>query len=362
MFWRNKRVFVTGHTGFKGSWLSLWLQERGAQVTGFSLQPPSEPNLFELARVAEGMVSFTGDVRDLAALRDAIVGSRPEIIFHLAAQSLVRPSYEDPIDTYATNVMGTANVLECVRGLDYPAVAIIVTSDKCYENREWPWGYREIEPMGGFDPYSSSKGCAELITAAYRRSYFPPQRFSEHRKAVASVRAGNVIGGGDWATDRLVPDLMRAFLQGQPVTIRNPAAIRPWQHVLDPLAGYLRLAEMISSGNPGLGDAWNFGPEEQDVRPVAWIVAELKALWGEGKVVYSPDSRLHEASLLKLDSSKAREVLGWRPLLRAKASLDLTVEWYKSYAAGKDVRELTIRQVRDYLGLCPQGQGVAPSA
>ena len=269
-FWKDKRVLLTGHTGFKGSWLSLWLQSMGAQVTGYALAPPSNPSLFDVAEVGKGMTSIIGDIGDLERLRAVFAEHKPEIVIHMAAQALVRYSYVEPVETYSTNVMGTVNLLEAVRGTDSVRAVVNVTSDKCYENREWVWGYRENEAMGGFDPYSNSKGCAELVTAAYRNSYFHPGQYKEHGVAIASGRAGNVIGGGDWADDRLIPDIMRAITQGKPVNIRNPHAIRPWQHVLEPLSGYLLLAQKLFEDGPAYAEGWNFGPNDEDAKPVQW--------------------------------------------------------------------------------------------
>lgn len=348
-FWRGKRVLVTGHTGFKGSWMSLWLQSMGAHVFGYALKPPTQPSLFDVARVAEGMESIDGDIRDLPRLGRVISESRPQVIIHMAAQSLVRESYGTPVDTYSTNVMGTVNVFEAARSLSDVKVVINVTSDKCYENREWVWGYRENEPMGGYDPYSSSKGCAELITAAYRNSYFNPATYGSHGVAVASVRAGNVIGGGDWAKDRLIPDTVRAFMERRPVHIRNPAATRPWQHALEPLRGYLMLAQRLWVEGPSFSEGWNFGPMDEDAKPVGWIVEQLVKRWRDGAswVVDSGDHP-HEAHYLKLDCSKARTRLGWYPLYDLEAALAQTVVWYKAFQAGEDMRQLTLTQIAEY--------------
>ncbi len=345
-FWRNKAVFVTGQTGFKGAWLSLWLQDLGAKVTGYALDPPSHPSLFELASVSSGMTSLHGDVRDLARLGEAIHSVQPEIVFHLAAQALVRPSYKDPVSTYATNIMGTVNLLESVRQTPSVKAVVVVTSDKCYENREWVWGYREDDPIGGYDPYSSSKGCAELVTAAYRRSFFLDSDRTDGAVALASARAGNVIGGGDWAEGRLVPDILQALLEQRAVIIRSPAAIRPWQHVLEPLHGYLMLAEQLYCQGSEFASAWNFGPDEISVRPVAWLVSELARRWGPD-ARWEPDLAVqpHEASILKLDSSKARSLLGWHPVLCLATALDWIVEWYREYLAGADVRQTTLAQI-----------------
>ncbi|MCS6776665.1 MAG: CDP-glucose 4,6-dehydratase [Chloroherpetonaceae bacterium] len=351
-FWRGRRVLVTGHTGFKGAWLSLWLQRLGAEALGYALDPPTSPSLYDAAGVGHGMASVRGDVRDFALLSQTFRRFRPEVVLHLAAQSLVRVSYEAPLETYAVNVMGTAHVLEAARQTEGVRAVVVVTSDKCYENREWVWGYRENEPMGGNDPYSSSKGCAELVTAAYRRSYFPPERYAQHRTGVASARAGNVIGGGDWARDRLIPDIMRAFAVGEPVVIRNPEAIRPWQHVLEPLHGYLTLAEALFHAGAEFAGAWNFGPDDDDACPVRQVVERLAARWGAG-AGWQQDagSHPHEAHYLKLDSSLARARLQWRPRLDLQGALDWVVEWYRGVAQGGSAREITLRQIERFEGL-----------
>lgn len=351
-FWNGKRVLVTGHTGFKGSWLCLWLQSMGADVIGYALRPPTDPNLFEVALVVEGMTSLMGDVRELDHLTKVVQDYRPEAIFHMAAQSLVRASYADPVTTYTTNVMGTVNVLEAARRAGGVRIVLVVTSDKCYENREWVWGHRESEPMGGYDPYSNSKGCAELVASAYRHSYFNPAAFSQHRTAVATARAGNVIGGGDWAKDRLIPDIVRAITSGKPAVIRNPYAIRPWQHVMEPLSGYLMLAQRLVEEGPSYAEAWNFGPEERDARSVAWIADRLVALWGEGaNWVQDGGSHPHEAHYLKLDCAKVHARLGWWPALGLDQALRFTVDWYKVHAQGGDLRAITHRQIDDYTKL-----------
>ena len=339
-FWRGRRVLVTGHTGFKGSWLALWLEELGAEVTGFALAPPTEPSLFELARVAESVNSIEGDVRDLDAVVRAVAESDPEVVIHMAAQPLVRRSFAEPVETYATNVMGTVHVLDAVRRAGGVRVAVNVTSDKCYENRNWEWGYREDEPKGGYDPYSNSKGCSELVTSAYRSSFFG------EGTALGSARAGNVIGGGDWSEDRLVPDAMRAAIDRTPLLIRNPHATRPWQHVLDPLEGYLMLAQAMWDSRE-FADGWNFGPEDRDAREVGWIVESLSRRW-EGGIDWRQDGgdHPHEASYLKLDSSRARAHLGWNPGWSLEEALDAVVDWYRGYAAGDDPRELTLAQLR----------------
>lgn len=349
-FWHGKRVFMTGHTGFKGSWLSLWLQLMGAEVVGFSLEAPTQPSLFEVAEVANGMTSIIGDVRNLSHLQQAMADAEPDIALHLAAQPLVRYSYEHPVETYATNVMGTVNFLESVRTTPSVRVAVVITSDKCYENREWVWGYRENEAMGGHDPYSNSKGCAELVTAAYRSSFFSPETYEQHRVAVASVRAGNVIGGGDWALDRLIPDMIKAFHQGQTALIRNPHAIRPWQHVLEPLSGYLLLAQKLWQNGPEFVGGWNFGPRDEDARPVSWIVEYLTQLWGSGATwQLNKGSHPHEATYLKLDCSKAKTQIGWEPCLTLDETLAWIVEFYRGYYDGQSARKIATAQIRRYL-------------
>ena len=348
-FWKGKEVLITGHTGFKGSWLSIWLQAKGAHVTGFSLSPPTKPSLFEIARVAEGITSINGDIRDLDHIRAVLGEHKPEIVIHMAAQPLVRYSYVNPVETYATNVIGMVNVLEAVRHSDSVRVVVNITSDKCYENNEWHWGYRENDPMGGHDPYSSSKGCAELVTSAYRSSYFSKTNNAAHDVRVATARAGNVIGGGDWGTDRLIPDIMKAFLQNRPAVIRYPHAIRPWQHVLEPLRGYLILAERLWVDGTEFAGAWNFGPNDEDARPVSWIADYLTNLW-EPDAGWELDSahHPHEATYLKLDCSKARSLLGWTPKQDLCTALKWIVEWYKAYQQGKDMRQVTEAEISRY--------------
>lgn len=348
-FWRGRRVFLTGHTGFKGSWLSLWLNKLGADVTGYALDPPTQPSLFEQARVADSIRSIHGDIRDLDHLKSAIAECRPEVVLHLAAQSVVRTSYEDPVQNYSSNVMGTVHLLESVRQLRQPCAVVNVTSDKCYENREWIWGYRENEPMGGHDPYSNSKGCAELVTSAYRDSFFSPETIADHGVALGSARAGNAIGGGDWTRDQLIPDLMRAFLGGKPCLIRNPAAYRPWQFLLEPLRGYLILAERLAENGARFASGWNFGPADADIQPVSWIADELVQLWGTG-ASWTLDSGAHphEAHALKLDASKAAADLDWRPVLSLKQSLEWIAEWYQAFRESADLRQFTLKQIEEY--------------
>jgi len=348
-FWKNKKVLVSGHTGFKGSWLSLWLQDMGAQVIGVSLEPPTNPSLYQQARVAEGMDSLRADIRDLDKIKNIFNQYKPEVIFHLAAQSLVRYSYREPVETYQTNVMGTLNVLEAIRSIDSVRAAIMITTDKCYENQEWEWGYRENEPMGGFDPYSSSKGCAELLIASYRNSYFPNNLYNEHKTAIASVRAGNVIGGGDWAEDRLIPDIMRAVLVNSTINIRNPNAIRPWQHVLEPLVGYINLAEKLFISGAKYAEAWNFGPKEEDAKPVQWIVEEITKYWGEGaNWIADNDEHPHEANYLKLDCSKSHAKLKWWPRWSLRTALEKIIEWHKKEQEGFDMKLCTLEQIKNY--------------
>jgi CDP-glucose 4,6-dehydratase len=349
-FWAGRSVLVTGHTGFKGAWLSLWLARLGARVTGFALAPETEPSLFALAGVGDRVASRIGDVRDLAALSACVAEARPEVVLHLAAQALVRPSYADPVGTYAANVMGTVHLLEAVRACPEVAAVVIVTSDKAYENREWHWPYREDEAMGGRDPYSNSKGCAELVTSAYRASFFGEGGHPAH---IASARAGNVIGGGDWSADRLVPDAVRAFGRGEAVEIRAPGAVRPWQHVLEPLSGYLRLAELLAGPEgAAFAEAWNFGPADADCRPVAEVVAGLARGWGgDASWRLSPGPHPHEATFLKVDASKARARLGWDRRLGLAQALAWTGAWYRAQAEGADAAALTLDQIARYEAL-----------
>jgi CDP-glucose 4,6-dehydratase len=348
-FWRGRKVFLTGHTGFKGSWLSLWLSSLGADVTGYALSPPTQPNLFEQARVSDGVRSIYGDIRDFTRLNNALTECRPSVVIHMAAQSVVRRGYEDPLETYSSNVMGSVHLLEAVRTFRQPCVVVIVTSDKCYENREWDWGYRENDALGGDDPYSSSKACAELVTAAFRSSFFHGKDRGQPGIAVASARAGNVVGGGDWTRDQLVPDLMRAFLAGTPCVIRNRSAIRPWQFVLEPLHGYLLLAERLARDPDRYASSWNFGPADVDARQVDWIADELARLWGS-TASWNQDSGVHprEAHSLRLDVSRTRTHLGWHSMVPLDLALGWIVEWYRAFQEGHDLQSMTHAQIGRY--------------
>jgi CDP-glucose 4,6-dehydratase len=348
--WSGRRVFLTGHTGFKGGWLALWLSNIGAEVRGYALDPPTNVNFFDTTRLGELIDDVRGDIRDGLRLNQALSEFRPEIVFHLAAQPLVRASYVDPITTYETNVIGTARVLEGVRRTPSVRAVVSVTTDKCYENKEWIWGYRETDSLGGYDPYSSSKACAEMVSAAFRQSYFSGVKNDAPFVALATARAGNVIGGGDWSEDRLIPDLVRGFASGTPVSIRRPAAIRPWQHVLEPLAGYIILAQHLLSETPArYATAYNFGPADDDARTVSWIADHLAKKWGgEADWVQGADPGVHEAGYLKLDASRARAELGWAPRLPLGQALDWTVEWFRAQAAGEDMRSFTLDQIVRY--------------
>jgi CDP-glucose 4,6-dehydratase len=343
-FWRGKRVLITGHTGFKGGWLSLWLQSLGATVRGIALNPPTEPALFDLARVSDGMESIIVDVRDQVAVAEQFEYFKPEIVIHMAAQPLVRLSYQAPVETYAINVMGTLHVLEAALHSGTVKAIVNVTTDKCYENREWVWGYRENEPMGGHDPYSSSKACAELVSSAYRNSFLRDAGI-----AMATARAGNVIGGGDWAADRLVPDILRALEVREPVAIRNPHAIRPWQHVLEPLSGYLLLAERLYVHGQADAEGWNFGPLDDDARSVQWIVDHICRGWGDGAGYKLLDGEHpHEARFLKLDISKARQRLQWAPRWPLRTALKHVIDWHKAYLGNRDMRAVCLHQILLY--------------
>jgi len=348
-FWKNKKVFITGHTGFKGSWLSLWLVKKGARVTGLALRPPTKPNLFELLKIKNDIKSVLGDIRDLRRVKTEINKAVPDIVIHMAAQPIVRRSYELPVETYSTNVMGTVNVLEAVRSCGKVKVFLNVTTDKVYENTELGRSFRESEPLGGYDPYSSSKACSELVTAAYRSSYFNASEYKKHGIAVATARAGNVIGGGDWAADRLIPDFVKAILSGKKILIRNPEAVRPWQHVLDPLNGYLVLAEALYKNGAEFSGAWNFGPGKTDARTVKWVVENLCGKWGGAAAFKVIKGRhLHESKYLKLNCEKSQKLLKWEQKWDIKEALSRVVEWTKGYEAGLDARELCERQLKEF--------------
>lgn len=347
--YKGRRVLVTGHTGFKGSWLCLILHRLGADIYGYALNQPTEPGLFKEAKIEKLMHSYIGDIRDLDFLQKVMLEVQPEIVIHMAAQPLVRESYKIPIETYSVNVMGTVNLLEACRHTPSVKVIVNITTDKCYENKEWHWGYRENEPMGGYDPYSNSKGCSELITSAYRSSYFNPSEYNHHGVAVATARAGNVIGGGDWASDRLIPDFIRAINKYEKVKIRSPYAIRPWQHVLEPLTGYLRLAAKLFVDGARYAQAWNFGPDDSDAQNVEWITQRICMLWGEG-ATYELDTnpQPHEANFLKLDCSKAKAELGWYPRWNIERTLKTIVHWNKAFNNGENIRNVTLQQIDEY--------------
>ena len=346
----GKKILITGHTGFKGSWLCMILSHLNADVYGYALEPPTVPSLFNEAKVGELMTSFIGDIRDYNYLLSVLKKINAEFIIHMAAQPLVRESYKNPIDTYATNVMGTVNLLEAVRHLDSVRAVLNVTTDKCYENKEWHWGYRENEPMGGYDPYSNSKGCSELVTASFRSSFFNPKDYKNHGVALATARAGNVIGGGDWADDRLIPDFFRSIIKGEKLKIRSPYAIRPWQHVLEPLSGYLKLASALYNDGPSYAEAWNFGPDDNDAQNVEWITDKICTLWGNNaSFEIDPSPQPHEANYLKLDCSKAKAVLNWKPRWSIEHTLGKIVEWNKGYLSGSSSpRDLTVNQIYEY--------------
>jgi len=346
---KNKKVLITGHTGFKGSWLSLLLHQLGADVYGYALEPPTNPSLYKEAKIDEIVKSTIADIRDFQKLKANIDQIKPEIIIHMAAQPLVRASYKDPIETYSTNVMGTVNLFEAIRQTKGVKVVINVTTDKCYENREWHWGYRENEPMGGYDPYSNSKGCSELVTSSFKNSFFNPKEYDKHGVVLASARAGNVIGGGDWAEDRLIPDFIRAIIKGEKLLIRSPYAIRPWQHVLEPLNGYLTLAAKLYEDGPRFAEAWNFGPDDTDAQNVEWITKKICEYWGENaafKIDTNPNP--HEANYLKLDCSKAKAELEWYPKWNIQKTLNSIVEWNKSWLSGDNAKQMCFNQINDY--------------
>lgn len=347
--YKDRKVLITGHTGFKGSWLCLLLSRLGADVYGYALEPHTNPSLFNEAKINDLITSFIGDIRDYEKLLGIVQRVQPEIVIHMAAQAIVRESYKNPVETYAINVMGTVNLLEAVRQTPGIKAVVNVTTDKCYENHEWHWGYRENEPMGGYDPYSNSKGCSELVTAAFRSSYFNAKDYKNHGVALASARAGNVIGGGDWASDRLIPDFIRAISKGEDVTIRSPYAIRPWQHVLEPLIGYLTLASKLFSEGPKYAEGWNFGPNDKDSRNVEWVIETICRLWGDG-ASYSIDTnpQPHEANYLKLDWSKAKAELGWSPKWDIEIALKSIVDWNKAFLNGKNMRTVCNDQIELY--------------
>jgi CDP-glucose 4,6-dehydratase len=347
--YKQRKVLITGHTGFKGSWLCLLLNQLGAEVYGYALEPPTNPSLFKEAKIDELVTSYIGDIRDLAYLQEVMQKVQPEIVIHMAAQPLVRESYKIPVETYAINVMGTVHLLEACRNTPSVKAIVNVTTDKCYENKEWHWGYRENEPMGGYDPYSNSKGCSELVTSSYRNSYFNPAAYEKHGVALASARAGNVIGGGDWADDRLIPDFIRAISKGEKVKIRSPYAIRPWQHVLEPLTGYLTLAAKLFSEGAAYAQGWNFGPDDKDAQPVEWITKTICELWEEGaSFEVDTNPQPHEANYLKLDCSKAKAELSWVPKWNIETTLKSIVDWNKAYIAKEDIRAVTINQINQY--------------
>lgn len=349
-FWQGKKVFITGHTGFKGSWLCLWLNSLGAKVTGYSLHPPTQPSLFELCRVNELVTTVIGDIRDVELLTKTMLAAQPEIVIHMAAQALVRDSYKSPVDTYAINVMGTVHILEAVRACKSVRAIVNVTTDKCYENKEWAWGYRENEPMGGYDPYSNSKGCSELVTASYRSSFFNPEDYKKHGVGVATARAGNVIGGGDWAIDRLIPDCINALLQHEKIRIRNPHSIRPWQYVLEPLSGYLMLAQNLYEHGEIFAEGWNFGPNDNDAKQVEWIVQKMCEAWGDN-ATYEVDkgNYPHEAHYLKLDCSKAKIKLNWQPRWNLEQALEKIIEWVRAYQKRMNMRDICLQQIEEYM-------------
>ena len=347
--YKGRKVLVTGHTGFKGSWLCLLLSNLGAEVYGYALEPPTEPSLFKEANIAEFVNSEIGDIRDLNHLQSFLQKVEPEIVIHMAAQPLVRDSYNIPVETYMINVMGTVHLLEACRNTPSVRVIVNVTTDKCYENREWHWGYRESEAMGGYDPYSNSKGCSELVTASYRSSFFNPANYGKHKVAVATARAGNVIGGGDWANDRLIPDFIKAISKGETLKIRSPYAIRPWQHVLEPLHGYLTLAAKLYTDGATYAQAWNFGPDDNDAQNVEWITKNICELWGEGaKYEIDTNPQPHEANYLKLDCSKAKAELNWQPNWDIRKTLASIVEWNKAFLNAENIREISYSQIAEF--------------
>jgi CDP-glucose 4,6-dehydratase len=348
-FWKNKKVLLTGHTGFKGSWLSIWLKKLGVELIGFSKDIPTKPSLFELAKVSENMISTMGDIRNLSVIQKVIQEHQPDIIIHMAAQPLVRKSYENPLETFSTNIMGTANVLESIKMTEKTRVIINVTSDKCYKNNGANEKFSEDSPMGGYDPYSSSKACSELVTSSYRDSFFNPKEYQKHGVSLATCRAGNVIGGGDWSKDRLIPDIMRGVINNEIIKIRNPNAIRPWQHVLDPLNGYLTLAEKMWSAGNKFSEAWNFGPMEEDEQSVKWITEKLTKQWSSNiKWDVDNDNNPHEENSLRLNCMKANSRLNWRPKLKLEQGLEWVVEWYKQYKENNNMKKITEHQIEEF--------------
>jgi len=348
-FYKGRKVFITGHTGFKGSWLSILLSWLGAEVYGYALNPPTDPSLYKLANLDNLINSTIGDIRDYTLLQKTLKKVNPDVIIHMAAQPLVRESYRNPRETYEVNVMGTVNLFDIIKQETGTRAVLNVTSDKCYENREWHWGYRENEPMGGYDPYSNSKGCSELVTSSFRTSFFNPSNYSEHGVGLASARAGNVLGGGDWAEDRLIPDFFRSILKGEKLKIRSPYAIRPWQHVLEPLTGYLLLCEKLFSEGPEFSEGWNFGAESSDAKNVEWIIKKICELWGN-EVAYEIEGtpQPHEASYLKLDCTKSKTLLGWNPKWNVETTLKIITDWYKEYENKTYMRQVCINQIEQY--------------
>ncbi len=348
-FWAGKKVFVTGHTGFKGGWMSLWLHSMGAEVKGYALAPSTEPSFYEAARLDELIESEIGDVRDAQKLAASVQAFRPDVVIHMAAQPLVRYSFAEPLETFETNVMGTANLLEAIRSVGTVRAVVNVTTDKCYENKEWHWGYREDEPLGGYDPYSASKACSELVTSSFRQSFFNSADYETHGCAIASGRAGNVVGGGDWSPDRLIPDILRDFENGKAVAIRNPNSIRPWQHVLEPVSGYLLLAQNLFEHGVEFGEAWNFGPDESSAKTVEYLVSQMVAHWdGDASWTVDDGPHPHEAQYLKLDCSKARNELRWYPKWGIAATLEAVVGWHRAFLAGDDMRDYSLAEIKRY--------------